>query len=333
MSLAIKYSRPLLMLGLLALIGLLARQALDWGEVGAALRGARWAYLIPSTLLNLVTLGLIILRWQHLLGFRTGFQNCLWANQVGAYMNTLLPFRLGDLTRSYLLRRHVPDLSPIAILSSIGAELTFDMLILMLLLAALVLLLPLPPLLTQAGALLAVLTLLAVLGVLILGRGEGPGLRWLAGLLHRFLPARLAAPAEHLLGRVQEGLSSIQDNRILARVLALTVGGYILQIISNQLLVLMFLPDPPLYAGLLVLVGAGLGMALPLLPASAGTYELAVTLALASSGVAPEAAAVVAVVLRAQQLGMTVILGSLGLMREGLSLGQVQAATRQAHNN
>jgi uncharacterized membrane protein YbhN (UPF0104 family) len=67
-------------------------------------------------------------------------------------------------------------------------------------------------------------------------------------------------------------------------------------------------------------------LALPLLPGSAGTYELAVGLALSSIGIEPEVAAAFALVLHAQQVSITLVTGSLSMLREGVSLREIRRA-------
>jgi uncharacterized protein (TIRG00374 family) len=303
---------------------LLASQTLESEDFLQTLRGARWGYLIPSTLLNILTAGVIVTRWKTLLNHRARFTDCLAANQIGAYLNTLLPLRLGDFARSYILQRHVPELSKVAILTSIGAELTFDMLVLMVLLAGVLVVLPLPSLLTGAGTLLAIATVIAVVGVLTLARGDEIVDRFLG-----WLPERAEGFILGILHRMRDGLSSLRSNRQIGIVLLWTVSGYAIQVISNWLLLRAFLANVELSAGLVALVGAGLGLALPLLPGSTGTYELAVTLALTSLGIEAEAAAAFALVLHGQQVAITILMGSFFMLREGVSLGDLRRVAQQ----
>ena len=322
--------RVIVTLVFIVLMMALAAQALDFDEFTEALRDANWIYLIPSTVLNVMTVGIIVLRWQTLLNRRAGFFDCLSANQIGAHLNVLLPLRLGDFTRSYLIRRHAPELSMIAILSSIGAELTFDMLVLMLLLALVLLVLPLPGLLTSAGLLLAVLTTIAAVSIFSLARSDWMIRMIIHPLAARFLPDKMQNWILGAVERIQDGLSSLRSNRQIAFMMSLTLLGYAVQVISNWLLLRVFLDDVALSAGLVALVGSGVGLALPLLPGSAGTYELAVTLALSSTGIDPEEAAAFALILHGQQVVMTIVFGSLFMLREGVSIHELRDASRQS---
>jgi uncharacterized protein (TIRG00374 family) len=317
----------LLLVGLLlAALVTLAARTLDLAELWEILRAARWGFLIPSTVLNIITVGVIVLRWQFLLNRRAAYLDCFTSNQVGAYLNNLLPLRMGDFTRSYLLRRRYPSLSMAAILASIGAELTFDMSVLMVLMALVLVVLPLPSLLTSAGALLAVLTVIAAAGVLSMARSDFFPRRVLRPLAERLLPERFQAGVGSLLERAQDGLVALKSNRQLVIILGYTTLGFAIQVLSNWLLLNAFLDDVALHAGLVALVGAGIGLALPLLPGSAGTYELAVALALSSIGIEPEVAAAFALVLHAQQVSVTLVTGSLSMLREGVSLQEIRRA-------
>ncbi len=313
----------LVMLGILAL----AAAVLDVDRLQTVLAEARWGYLVPSTLLNLVTLAIIIWRWWLILGREARLVDCFTANQISAYLNLILPLRLGDISRAVVLRRHAPHLSMVGILSTVGAELTFDMLILMTLLAGLLLFLPLPPLLTTAGGVLAIGTTVAVLGVLALARSDALLTRIIRPLAARLLPERLAQGVVGIAARARDGLATLRDNRQVVALLLISLLNYAIQAVSNWLLLLVFLEDASLAAGLVALVGAGLGLALPLLPGSTGTYQLAVALALGSLGIAPEEAAAFAVVLHAQQNGITLVTGNLSMLREGVSVAEIRRAT------
>src|SRR5690606_27000734 len=129
-----------------------------------------------------------------------------------------------------------------------------------------------------------------------------------------------------LVERVHDGLGTLKSNRQVMIILGITILGYAIQVISNWLLLLVFMDDVPVYAGAVALVGAGVGLALPLLPAAAGTYQLAVALALASMGVEAEVAAAFGVLLHAQQFIVTLVMGNLFLIREGVKVRELQNA-------
>lgn len=315
-----KLTRFIPMLVVISLIAIVAANTLDLDTLRQTLRGAQWAWLVPSSIVNVIVLGNIILRWQNIVGHGVRYWDCWHANQVGAYANILLPMRLGDVTRAYTLRRHYPNLTMLGILATVGAELTFDMLILMLLLAVVLMTLSLPPLLASAGAVLALATLVAAGGVFALARGDALLDRVIRPLVNRLLPARLAAMVLGLVGRMQTGLGTLRSNRQIVFLMGLSILGYVLQVFANWFLLRALVPDATLTAGLLALVGAALGLALPLLPGATGTFQLAVTLALTSVGIQPEAAAAFSVVLHAQQIIMTLFMGNIALLREGMKL-------------
>lgn len=316
-------------LGLVLLLAVLMARELDFDQLWEKVRHANYLFLIPSTFINIVVVGNIVLRWQNLLNGRAGFMDCLTANQIGAYLNTILPLRMGDFARSYVLQRHVKNLPVMAILSSIGAELTMDMLVLMLLLAVTLMILPLPALLVSAGGLLAVATLVATIAVFALARSDTLIEKIIRPLATRLLPHRLQDLVLHFVGHIREGLSGLRSNRQLAFLLFLTVIGFGLQIVANWLLLRVFLEDVTWQAALLALIGTGVGLALPLLPSAAGTYELAIVLALSAVEIDTESATAFALLMRAQQFSLTLLMGSFFMLREGVSLNELRRATTE----
>lgn len=315
---------------LVIVVALGVAQKLDVVSLLETVRDANYLYLIPSTLINIAVAANIVLRWQNLLNGRAAFMECFAANQIGAYLNNILPLRMGDFARSYVLRRRVPHLSMVAILSSIGAELTMDMLILMLLLALVLLTLPLPPLLVSAGGLLAVATGVAAAAVFALSRSDRLIEVVIRPLVRRILPHRLQEKVLHLVEHMRDGLASLRSNRQLAYLMLLTVNGYLLQILANWFLLRVFLEEVSLQAALVALIGTGVGLALPLLPSSAGTYELAIVLALSALHIDTESATAYALLMRTQQFTITAVIGSLFMLKEGLSVTELRQAASQS---
>lgn len=329
MNPSLKMLRYVAAVVLVIAIAVLVAQKLDFASLVETVRDANYFYLVPSSLMNMIVVGNIILRWQNLLNGRARFMECFAANQIGAYLNNILPLRMGDFARSYVLRRHVPHLSMVAILSSIGAELTMDMIFLMLLMAVVLLTLPLPPLLVSAGGLLAAATVIAAAALFTLSRSDLLIEKVIRPFSVRFLPHPLQDMVLHLVVHVRDGLTSLRSNRQLAYLLLLTINGYLLQILANWFLLRVFLDEVTLQAALVALVGTGVGLALPLLPSSAGTYELAIVLALSALGIDTESATAYALLMRTQQFTITAVMGSLFMLKEGLSVTELRQAVHQ----
>ena len=105
----------------------LAVYGVNFAELQKALAGANYALIVPALLLWLVGYIARTLRWRAILagspvGSLTGLFGVL---MVGFATNNLLPARLGEFARAYLLRRRT-GLRKTFVLASIFLERIFD---------------------------------------------------------------------------------------------------------------------------------------------------------------------------------------------------------------
>lgn len=323
------YLRGVLLLALMLGFGLWALQNLNPRQLWAELRAARWEYLALSTLLGVFTYMILSYRWRILLHRRPTYLDTFSAFQVGVYVNILLPLRAGDLARAYLIHRKAPDYSVLSVLSSIGAGLVLDMLAMASLMPLVLWVLPFPPAMRAASLALALLSLLIAGTLIPLARHD----TWLSHQFYpwsrRYLAEARARALLQTLEQLRAGFAGLRDNRALAECLALTILAYGLQGLANWCLLLSLEPEAGLLGGYIAMVGAGIGLAVPLLPGSVGTYEAAITAALAATGISAEASLLASLLFRAQQTLIIMALGSVFLVREGLSLGELQTALAQ----
>src|SRR3990172_759700 len=79
----------------------LAFRQVDWDELGRALRGANYLWLIPSAVVLLAAIGARAERWRWLLGGRTrvSWRSAFRALSVGYMITNVFPFRLGEVAR------------------------------------------------------------------------------------------------------------------------------------------------------------------------------------------------------------------------------------------
>ncbi len=100
---------------------------LDTGELKSLLAGANYVYLIPAVALYFVGVYFRASRWQYLLTPLRRFpvRRLYPVVIVGYAANNLLPMRLGELVRSYLLARQ-ENFSASSALGSVAVERVFD---------------------------------------------------------------------------------------------------------------------------------------------------------------------------------------------------------------
>lgn len=310
-----------LVISLLALW--LAFRGVDLGELAQALREANYLYLVPAA--ALIWLGLVMraLSWRIILGGQVPFRRVYDAMNEGYLLNNLLPFRLGEFGRAYLVSRGTPVTTSRA-LSSVVVERVIDLLMLVLLLATFL------PLVTGLSAARGVAAAAMGLGLAALV-GLGLVVRFRA-LVLRLARAALARPPlnrlhpERWLERIDfflDGLAVLQDPRRAFWTALWSVAAWVSAGAGVWMLLLAFIPDARPGMGFFVLAISGLGIAVPSLPGAAGVFEFAVIQALSVFGFEPSRALGIALVYHLTHIGLTSALGGLALAREGETLGHL----------
>ncbi len=231
------------------------------------------------------------LRWRSLLaGGRTmAFDSLLSATLIGFMTNNVLPFRLGEFVRPWVLARREGCSTSMA-LATIVVERVVDMLTLLAILGVTLLVHPIrsgseAARLTQAGAgTLIVLTLGLTVLLVALERMPGLSHRLIAGLGRR-LPERHRGRVTGALEHFLEGLGLFRDLPRLLWVFLLSFVLFGCFGVALQLSMLAFGLHLPWYAGLLVLVISAFAIMAPAAPGYIGTMNLACVAGLALFGV------------------------------------------------
>jgi uncharacterized protein (TIRG00374 family) len=212
------------------------------------------------------------------------FRKLLSAIVIGQMLNFLLPARLGELARAYLIGEAEGQPKLFA-LGTIVVEKLLDGLMLLLLLGLLFLVMPLPDWLRLPGATtgLALAGLLAAVLVLT-GQRER-----ILGAMDRFcqlVPILERLGLRQRLGVLADGLSSLGASNANVRLLAWSVGIWVLAVLSNYLTLLALrIQVTPLAASLFVLAVIHLGLVVPSSPARIGVFQYICVLALSVFGV------------------------------------------------
>ena len=126
-----------LALGILssALFLWLAGRGIDWAQFGEALRQTRYVYLIPAVVFTMLGHFSRAVRWKYMMA---PVKECaiqpLWAATAIAFMvNNLLPARLGELVRAFVIGRS-QNVSRFASFATIVYERVVDVFVLIILL-------------------------------------------------------------------------------------------------------------------------------------------------------------------------------------------------------
>lgn len=309
----------------------------DLGAIWRATREADYRYLAPYLLVLLAIHLVRTVRWGILLEpvARVPFARLNAVSAVGFMALVLLPFRLGEFARPYLVADR-PRLRVSAALSSVVVERVVDGVFTGLLLVLTLLAVPAgtPGLHVLRVAGLAVsLAFLGGLAFLVIAyRNRALAVRLTARLIGPF-SERLAARASGMMDAFIHGLRLVPSRAKLALFFALTAGYWALNGWGMQLLARAFQLELALVDAYTVLGVLVVGVMIPAGPGMVGTFQGAVVLGL-SLFVSRDAAAVrgpaYANVLWAAQIGFQTALGLAFLFSRHVRLANLRAGARDA---
>jgi uncharacterized membrane protein YbhN (UPF0104 family) len=281
-----------------------------------------WWWLVLAAAVNLVSILAKGAVWKAALEPVRAVGRVTWravvsAMFVGFLVNTVLAARVGEVARVAVLKRRLRleglDVRFATIAGTVVAEQVVLGLALVLFVGSLALVVPLPG--WVGWSLAGVATLLAVAG-LALGlavwssrRRSGPAARTGASRFTRLVEALMAGQA--VFGR--------------PRLAAVALGASLVSWVAQVLAILLTLDAFGIHRGLaaaaLVFVATTLASLFPVLPASIGIFQGAVSVVLVSAyGVAPAVALAFSVALQLVEMVFGVGLGVAFLAAEGLSL-------------
>jgi hypothetical protein len=297
----------------------------DLEAVKEAIRLADYRFLPPAIILFLGTLAARSLAWRTILQEQISFGKAFFTENEGYLLNNVLPFRLGEIGRAFLLSRTTP-LSFWEVLSTIMVERIFDVGIMAGLILSTVPLVIGADWAAQAAVATGMLVLLGFAVLYIAARNQ-------EGALNLFI--RLTAPWPRLteFGRNKlqsflTGLATLQDISRFGRVLFWMLVTWVLNISWYIVLLWGFVPEAKLLWGFFSVGVVSLGVAAPSTPAYIGIYEAVQVGALSVFGVEGSTALAFAVIAHSLYFIITVSFGAVGLARDGLTLGDVYRELR-----
>jgi len=295
-------------------------------QLGTALvdASARWQLIVPAIALYFVGVWLRSARWglllpEHHVKISTLFR----ALVVGFTVNNLLPLRMGEVARAYLLARwcRIPYGSTIA---SLVVERVLDGLSLAVLLLVALTLLPGAPGYLLAGGVLAAGGFLAALLVLALAAWRASAITALAGFVARFMPPHVGDVVIRLASNFGRSLALVHDPSRLARLIGLSLLAWCFELGLFFVLLLSF--GLPASYPLALLVGSAANFAtlIPSSPGYVGTFDGTLIKVLTDvSGAAASQAIAYDLVVHATLFLPVVIVGTLVLWRSHVRIDQI----------
>jgi uncharacterized protein (TIRG00374 family) len=255
-----------------------ALRDLHLAEVWAALQDANFWWLIPGVAVYFVSVWFRAWRWGFLLrASKPVSANRLFPVVVIGYMgNDILPFRLGEVLRAYVLWRkegiNVGTTFTTAIL-----ERLFDGLTMVLFVLVGLLFVPLSIFLSRLVIVASAVFFGALVVFLFLAARPDLLRRIAEALVGRLVPTRFRSPLLSLVEGVLAGLESLRSGRDVLILFGVTLWVWILETAKYWLVSFAFADLHLPYVAILLMGGAvNLLTALPSLPGYIGTFELGI---------------------------------------------------------
>ncbi len=263
----------------------------DLGALWRTLQGGRLWVLLPF----LAVLGLFFVsnaqRWGWMLRpfGRFSVPVLMPSMMIGFAANNVLPLRLGELIRAYLLAKD-QGLAKSGVLMSLVLERLLDLIGILVIYVAALALVPLAPPGFRASAWLAAAAVLglgsALAAFVLLPRTTDRLWRWLAA----WLPAALRERGSIYLAQFEKALLPMRQPATAVLLLGYSIARWLLAVVLAWLAIYAYAGSLPLPVAMITLGITAFAVALPSAPGFVGPMQAAFVFALTPFGIAQEAA-------------------------------------------
>ena len=318
--------KQLLLGGLISILALWwVLKDVDFAQMGHALSGAQYAWLLPSMIFTMLGYLVRAYRWKFLLlpikPIR--MRGLFSATIIGFFANVVLPARLGEIIRPWLIGRR-EGVSKAASFATIVVERLFDVSTLLLCFGLVAIFYghSLPDSFRKGAIGLFTLNLAGVVFLVFLQLQTALCLR-LAGALLRPLPAGISARAQSLLQSFSEGLGSLKSGHHMLRISLLSILMWFTIVLSIWTCLQALHLQLPVYASAVLVVVISLGIMIPSAPGYLGVMNAACQAGLAIFGVDKTTAFTFSCLYLITQHLPVLIAGFYYMSAENLSFGDI----------
>lgn len=305
----------------------LALRGEDWAAIRVELANTRYEYLFAMAVVGTYVMYARCQRWQVLLeaavGDRPRIGPLFAATAIGFMANMLLPLRVGEFARPYIVSRR-SDIPLSTALATTVLERLFDLLALFAFGLWVLATADVPDIVRSFTWIAGGAAVVAIVGVAVLQSNRERFLPVVDRVWDVF-PASIAGRIRLLEHEFLDGVTTIADVSVLARVSAWSL--YIWLVIACSFGLGFYATSisvPFLAGGVTVTTIVALAVSLPGAPGFVGQFEWGCKIALHQVfGIEGARAVGFSIVTHITQFVQQVLLGLVFLVREGLSLGQI----------
>ncbi|HVN23864.1 MAG TPA: lysylphosphatidylglycerol synthase transmembrane domain-containing protein [Syntrophorhabdales bacterium] len=266
-------------------------------------------------------------RWARVSGTEVRFRETFTALMIGLFVNNVLPARIGELARGYVLSRKKGFTFTYAF-STVLVDRFFDLTGLLFLTFLFFPKRELPPRISQGISLIIGLAVVCVIGILVLSR-EGVATH-LSSRLMKIEKSFLTRFAKTILG-IQENLKRITSPLLILLFAVISFSTWFCMSLALYMVILALNVSVPFVYVPFVCALLNMGITIPSSPGYIGLYQFLLVYLLSLFGVPKYEAFAVSLLYHASWYIPYTILGFILLMREHLKLRDIRRLNEPAN--
>jgi len=260
-------------------------------------------------------------RWRYFFDSELRLRSLFVATGIGLMANNILPSRIGELVRAYVLGTK-ENISKSTSLATVVLERVFDVSAILLLFGGLVLVLPLPSAITKAGYLALIADVCALLSLFFIKIFPEKS----AGFVVCILPeGKFKEMARKVVLSFSSGLQALGNWKAFLWIVFWSVVLWGMGGLAFAAGLMAFHIDTPFWAAFLVLVLVSIGMMIPAAPSSVGPFQFFVIMALGFSGISESQGLGFALGFHAATFVVFVALGIMCILYEGIPVSALRS--------
>ena len=305
---------------------------IDFHKLLAAFREMDYRYLLPAVFFTFISYFFRAVRWKYLLLplKKTRMKNLFPATIIGYMANNLLPARLGEFVRAYVLGEK-EGLSTSAVFASLVVDRLFDGFTVLLILLLTFFTVKLPPGmgkvqngLVVGGYVTLAVYITVVIFLVTLKRKTLQTINLIAWFLKPF-PAKVSEKIIPLLGSFIEGVRLSSRPAELVALLSTSGVIWFFAIWPVDLLLRSFGIILPITASMFIMVFLVFAVMVPASPGYVGTYHAACVYGLMAFNIQKEKALSIALIIHGVSFFPVILLGAYFLWIDKYSLSEIRS--------
>lgn len=299
----------------------MAVKKVAFSELTRALESCNYLYLLPMAGLSIILQIFKSLRWKIILNpvKKIRLAMVYYIHCIGFMGVNILPFRLGDLLRPYLMAKQ-EKISLSTSLATTVVERILDAGVLFIFIVFAIIYAPLPQWIVTSGetALFFIAVFIAVFS-LIIWRGKG--------FLSKVTSIKVLKPFQekvlNIFDSFKKGFDIMPDKSAGANAVILSLLFWIIPVFNTYLLFFAFGMDLSFSAALTVFIVVSIGIMIPSAPGFIGNFQYFCILALALYGIDKSQALAFSIVLHSVQFFATLGQGIFSLIMGKIEFREV----------